>query len=534
MRISKRHYKWIFFLAIASMVAAAAAVGQPIILQETINSLVQGEKRLPFFLALYVGSIVLILLSELLRKWMTAKYESALKNWFRSRMEKNLLQRKPDSFHANAPQEYISIINNDMPSVIEEYYLEWNEIVFQLIMIAFSCMALTSIYLPLTLISVATSLIIVYLPFCFKSLLQEKREKSLESLKAYNNRLGDLVFGYSEIRINRIQNEIQQLVRRISDKNVKKELAFSKTRAVSDIVIGLVSFMGSFLVIAIGGYQVYQGKMNIGSLFAAIQLSDLLASPVIGISDSLNSVVAANKIRSNLAVYCMDQEEKEEKIRLQQEIETIALEHVNLSYEEKQIMRDVSLTFERNKKYLVIGKNGSGKSTLVHLITGDLDSKAAALSGQVLVNGVNRERIDEDSFFGQVAVVSQTPYLFQGTARDNIFLFQEPREEEMDVLLDGLRQKDMRKILESARTLSDENEKISGGEKQKIAVLRALLKKPNWIILDESTAAMDKKSKEAVNRYLCGRKELTVIHISHDYTEDMAAEYDEVINIEDL
>ena len=421
-----------------------------------------------------------------------------------------------------------------MPSVVKEYYLELNEIVFQLIMIVFSCTALTSIYFPLAVISVVTSLIIVYLPFCIKPLLQKKREESLDSMKAYNNKLSDLVFGYYEIRMNQMGTAIRRIVRMASDKNVKKELSFSKTRAVSDIVIGLVSFAGAFLVIAIGGYQVYRGNMDIGSLFAAIQLSDLLASPVIGIADSLNSVVAANKIRRNLAEYCAEQKDKDDKICLQQPIETIALKHINLSYENKQIMKDASLSFEKNKKYLIIGKNGSGKSTLIHLIAGDIDTKAATVSGRVLVNGVNREQIDEESFFRQIAVVPQTPYIFKGTVQDNIFLFQKSRLKEAATLLDGLWEEDMKRLLESTRKLADENEKVSGGEKQKIALLRALLREPGWLILDESTAAMDKKSKEAVNRYICGRKDLTVIHISHDYNEDMIAGYDRVINIEEL
>ena len=534
MRLSGKHYKFMIFLAISSMLAAIAIVCQPIILQDTINSLVNGEKRLVFFLTLYVGSVILILVFELLRKWITAKYEAELENWFRSRMEKNLLARNPAAFHEHSPQEYISVINNDMPSVVKEYYLEWNEIVFQLIMIIFSGMALTGIYFPLAIISVATSLIIVCLPFCFKPLLQKKREESLESMKAYNNKLSDLVFGYSEIRLNQMGTAIRQIVRLASDKNVKKEEAFSKTRAFSDIVIGLVSFAGSFLVIAIGGYQVYRGSMDLGSLFAAIQLSDLLASPVIGISDSLNSVVAANKIRNNLTEYCAEPEERGEKIRLQQPIKTIALEHINLSYENKQIMKDVSLSFERNKKYLIIGKNGSGKSTLIHLIAGDLDTKAATVDGRVLINGVDRGLIDEENLFRQLAVVSQTPYIFKGTVQNNIFLFQEPKPEEATALLDGLQEEDMKRLLESTRALSDENEKISGGEKQKIAMLRALLKKPGWLILDESTAAMDRRSKEAVNRYICSRKDLTVIHISHDYNEDMMANYDKVIDIEEI
>lgn len=537
MKLAKKYY---FFAAGLIFLSALLALGntvQPLIVEQFINHLNVSQEMVIYWLVMYFFTIVVILLIELCRKLLEAGYSASLKDWLRRRVGEGVLGLDAETFTEQTPQEYISVVNNDIPVVAEDYYLKITNIVFQVLSIFFSCTVLTRIYFPLAVVSAVTSILIAVIPFLFKIQLQTQREQSLDSIGRYNIKFSDLVFGHSEIRIQQMNKAIRRIVSLASEDSAKKEFHYERVQSYSEIAIGCVSFLGSFLIIALGGIQVYLGKLDVGSLFAAYQLSDQLVGPVLGIAVSLNAVVASSKIKKKLAVYVAEEESQQEEKNFSEqftvcgtEFETIEISNLTLKRGDRYIFRDFSCEFKKNRKYLVVGQNGSGKSTLMHLIAGDFSGKNAELSGQIRVNGIDRKLISDEVFFNEVTVLSQVPYLFYGTAEENLTLFGTLDMKGMETF-SGLLNDTIRKLLGENRKISNESNEISNGEREKMALLRALLKHSKWLILDEATAALDTKSKEKFEAYLLSRQDLTVIHISHTCKDEDLNRYDEILKI---
>ena len=536
MKPAKKYYVFAAGLILFSALLAFFNTAQPVIVEQFINHLNASKETLAFWLIMYFVSFAAILLIELCRKLLEARYSASLKDWLRRKVSDGVLGLGAEAFTERAPQEYISVMNNDVPVVVEDYYLKITNIIFQLLSILFSCTVLTRIYFPLAIVSAATSILIAVIPFLFKTRLQTRREKSLDSIGAFNVKFSDVVFGHSEIRIQQIGTAIRRIVSLASEDSAKKEFDYERTQSYSEIVIGCVSFLGTFLIIALGGIQVYLGNLDVGSMFAAYQLSDQLVGPVLGISTALNTVVASSRIREKLAGFVETKEVPQEETLPAQpgingkELQTIEISDLTLKRGERYIFRNYSCKFEKNRKYLVVGQNGSGKSTLMHLIAGDFAGKNAEISGQIKINGVDRKLVPDREFFGEVTILSQVPYLFSGTAEENLTLFGTLDMKEMKTL-SALSNDTLQKLFDGRREISNESNEISNGEREKIALLRALMKHSKWLILDEATAALDKKSKKDFEEYLLGREDLTVIHISHTCGEEDMDRYDEVLRI---
>lgn len=132
--------------------------------------------------------------------------------------------------------------------------------------------------------------------------------------------------------------------------------------------------------------------------------------------------------------------------------------------------------------------------------------------------------------FRNLTIVSQVPYMFSGTVKDNITLFGKEDVKNLSnysMLVDD----SFWKLIYDDRDISNESTHISNGEREKIALLRALMRQNSWLILDEATAALDKKSKQIFEKYILGRDDMTVLHISHNFQEEDAKMYDEIIVI---
>lgn len=215
------------------------------------------------------------------------------------------------------------------------------------------------------------------------------------------------------------------------------------------------------------------------------------------------------------------EEELESDIHMSYQQYDLELKKVSFQYEESRIiLKDVDLYIPERSKIAIIGDNGSGKTTLMNLLLGImLPDKGEICMGDksILEMGLNEWR-------NQFAVVGQKPYLFYGTVKDNIDLYNEKDDEDIEKLANQL---GIELNIEHHRKgysyiVQDNGTNLSGGEKQKIAFLRAFIKKSNIIILDEMFSNCDEESRRKI-RNIVFDPELrkTVILISH-YKEDIS------------
>lgn len=531
MKPARKHRVLMLCLAVLSCVVAFANTGLPLVFERIIDALAASDGAWLKNLGFYLGIILVIIAAELGRKLLSTAFRTGLLGHFRSRVTAYLLGAGYSEFSTMSPQEYLSVINNDLPAVVDDYYDNINQIIFQIVSIAISTTALSFIYAPLAIIAVLSSVIITVIPFLFARSLGARKEQMLSSMAKYNVRMGDVIFGYAEIKINLMKNAVRAIAERSSSANRKKMSRYENLASLSEIVIAFVSFGSSFLILLFGGIQVARSSMSIGELTAAFQLSEALVTPILGIAYSMNTAISMRRTMKNLSEKFAPQPE-DAGIRPTDSLSSISYNNIGVKYGDETVLGRFNYTFEKGKKYLILGSNGSGKSTLIRMLVHGMELPNAEVSGSILLNDTDRREYSDEYLFSHVAVVQQSPYLFSASTKENITCFRGGElPSGVTETLDRLNAGTLKKAIAEDRILSDDSDALSGGERQKLALLRALMSRPEWMILDESTSAMDAQSREFVEDMLLADPNLTVLHVAHGVSEQTKTKYDRVVEL---
>lgn len=187
------------------------------------------------------------------------------------------------------------------------------------------------------------------------------------------------------------------------------------------------------------------------------------------------------------------------------------MRNLSFSFKNRELLRSLCFNIKEGDKVAVVGENGSGKSTLLNIFLRFYDLQ----EGSITLNGKAISDYELFSYRDLFSVIMQNPYLFRGTIRDNLTLFG--KNELTQEILNS-------RLLDFVEYLSDgydtdvgsDSSHISGGEKQKIALMRALASKSKILILDEPTAAYDKQSEKEFLDVLCGCDKKIIILITHE------------------
>ncbi len=220
------------------------------------------------------------------------------------------------------------------------------------------------------------------------------------------------------------------------------------------------------------------------------------------------------------------------KVPMPENWKQISINEVSFSYEDKKVLDKLSFTIDRGEKIGIVGLSGAGKSTLFKLLLKERED----YDGEILIDGVPLKTIKKTEYFKHTAVVLQETEVFNLSLRDNITISNSDKSSDEEVLRRAL---DVAHVTEFSKTLSDgvdtligeKGVKLSGGEKQRVGVARAIFKDPNLLLLDEATSHLDIESEEKIQDSLHKFFEsVTAVVIAHRLTT--IKEMDKILVIE--
>lgn len=284
-------------------------------------------------------------------------------------------------------------------------------------------------------------------------------------------------------------------------------------------MMGFVFGLGGLIVWNAGGRDVLDGHITLGTLMAYFGLLGRFYSPVQSLSNFSSWVtgfIAAGQrvfevLESNNQ---LEQPEQPKTIkRMQGRIE---LRNVTFGYDPyAPILKNVNLTIEPGQFVGIVGKSGSGKSTLVNLVCRFYDPQ----EGQVLIDGVNVRDLAENDLRKDVALVLQEPFLFRATIAENI-AYGRPEADPISIVhaarAASAHDFIAKKVAAYDTRLGENGAGLSGGEKQRLSIARALLTDPRVLILDEATSSVDTESEQQIQEALAhvckGRTTIAIAH----------------------
>lgn len=351
----------------------------------------------------------------------------------------------------------------------------------------------------------------------FKS--KEANEKQWKKLNTLSSHIIDVLQGLRILKVfgkSKIQEEKIYL---ISEKYRKSTMEVLKISFLSALVLEIIATISTALVAVDLGLRLVYYKIDFLNAFFILIITPDFYLPLrqLGLKfhSSLNGQVAIEKIEileKNLSL------ENKENINNNFNINNFEVEINNLSFshENKEALNNISFKISSKEKIALVGASGSGKSTLINILCGFLPVEY----NKVFINGVDINRINKDEFMSKIAIVPQFPHIFNMTIKENILLGNKSiSDNEFKFICKILKIDEFaKKFKYGLSTLigDGENVAISGGEKQRIAIARALVKYAEFIIFDEPTSALDPETEEVlsdiVNNYF---KDKTILIAAH-------------------
>ena len=351
-------------------------------------------------------------------------------------------------------------------------------------------------------------------------LLTESQAKSDEMNQIINETLS--VSGSMLVKLfTREKKEYENFVR-VNEEVTQISLKEARSGKWFFVFMGMFTQVGPLLIYLAGGYLMIRQinpLITVGTITATVALINRLYRPV----ESLLNISVDFTRSLALFTRIFDYLDRPVTIQSPENGQTPALErqdivydHVRFSYsEDEPLLTDVNFTVPGGKMYAIVGPSGSGKSTVVNMIPRLYDT----LDGRVTIAGVDVRDMDLTWLRSQIGVVTQDTYLFNGTILDNLRYAKE--DATMEEIEDACRKASIHDFIARQpqgylTEVGNRGLKLSGGEKQRISIARAIMKNPSILILDEATAAVDSETEkliqEAIDRLISGRTTLMIAH----------------------
>ncbi|MEU6153133.1 ABC transporter ATP-binding protein [Actinosynnema sp. NPDC047251] len=299
-----------------------------------------------------------------------------------------------------------------------------------------------------------------------------------------------------------------------------RELQRASRRTVLSVLPGMIGLtlvvQAMFTVLLVlGAYLALGGGIGVAEVLTILVLAARSADPVLSLADIGGKLRAARSELARLDAVLRTEPLPEAPEPVQPAGHGLAVESVTFRHGDRTVFHDLSLSVPEGQRLAVVGPSGAGKTTLLQLLARFHDVDA----GAVRVGGVDVRAIDSEGLMGQIAIVFQDVYLFDGTIEDNVRLGRpEATEAELRAVASAARLDEVIERLPGgwATHVGEGGTLLSGGERQRVSIARALLKDAPIVLLDEVTSALDPVNERAVHegieRLMVGR---TVVLVAH-------------------
>lgn len=351
---------------------------------------------------------------------------------------------------------------------------------------------------------------------------------------AFTRCLQELLAGFEVSRMYGISHHIYKNFQKENQELESKRFWGRWSGNAAESCSGTASLFIWLGTLLLGVFLVIRQVLTVGKTIQVSQLLNHVVNPLYRISACRTSMKAAEEIFRQVEGGIMaDEQPQELREKRTKELppfsEAIQFTEVGILAGERRILKGINLRFEKGKKYLITGESGCGKSTLLRLL---LDYYKE-YEGQITIDGELLSEIRPESLYAQTAVVSQNDFLFHDTLRHNLLLFRQAQDETLHQVLKlcclenfvNLHKEGLDFILE------ENGKNVSGGERQRICLARALLKSSPILVLDEASSALDAHTARRIEEGILNLPELTVIAVSHKLFPELLGKYDGVIRL---
>lgn len=527
-------YKLLFFTRVLTIsLAALSVICFDFMMGFIVDIFSNGEteKFVPIILA-SIFLIILLFVTEYIDGYVMSSYIKNTVNYLRCDIFTKILNKDMKDFSLDNSGKYISILYNDIKIIEDSLLNNIFLVISSFISFIISLLFLFSISPSIVIFIVIFGILGFVIPNALsKKLIVEKNNYS-HNLEEITSVTKDLFSGFEVIKGFNIGSKINTIFKNSSNtvESTKKKCSILESIIKGfSLSFSVTVYLG---VLILGGYLMYKGEISVGTAIIIIQLSTHIVGPVKTSISLINQIKSVSLIADKIDEILYDSCEDIEEISLPKFENSIEVKNLDFSYtNDRKALNNINLTFEKNKKYAIVGESGCGKSTLIKLLMRYYKD----YNGDILIDNKDIHKIFSNDLYKNMSMIQQNVFMFDDSIKENIKLFANYSDEEVLSICDrsGLSNL-ISRLPDGINSLVGENgNKLSGGEKQRIAIARSLINNTKILILDESTSALDNETAYNLESSLLSINDLTLIVVTHKLIKNILLNYDEIIVMKD-
>ena len=472
--------------------------------------------------------IVLIFLGVYLIVSISQQYVvEVLKNKVRYSLNQNLYQsyasRNIESFQKKDSSEILNEFNNEVNVVIDNYVSSKLNVFSLTISLILGSLYIANLSVEILMFLLFCAFITIFINSIFKNRLKKNQMNYLDSMKQWLCSIKNLCRCFNDIKILNLEKVFCD---GLDIENKSLEQSTLKNNGFIKILTSINSFISQamfFLTLLFGIVLIHYNRLTVGQLLGIAQASNMVIMPIVNYANLRNMIQSSKPVLQKLLDNSMCYEENE-PIVFDEQIHDIKIKHLSFSYGARLILDLNNLVIDQEKKYLVIGKSGDGKSTFLDILT-----KQKKADG-IYVNDKDLKDVQFSTYADTFSYVNQNNDLLPFSFEQNITLGRKMSKYSLKELVTIF---NLESIFDKERdNLDFEHLNLSGGEKQRICLARAMYRNKKWLFLDEAFSAIDKTNSDRIHQFILSDPYLTVLSIEHKVTKETVSLYDKVLLFE--
>ncbi len=476
-------------------------------------------KPAALFAAVVIAVYITVFLLSLLRDFLAARIGGCIVADIRSQLFEHLECISLKFYQKHQVGEVMSRVMSDVSRIQDLLSNTLLSLMTNALFLVSILIYLFSLNWYLTLIGLTPLPLTIYLTNRYGLKMNTISRTLQETVAELSARVQEKLVGLKTIKAFGREREERERVDSVLSQLKDIYVSYSINQSLARNFVQILSFIGVIIFLSIGAYLVATGSMKPGQLIAFFILLNWLNMPIqalAGANVEIHGIMASVDRVFEYLDYERDITEDPHPVSLVKAHGIIGFDKVDFSYDDQGFrMKEFELTVAAGEKLAIVGTSGGGKSTIVNLVMRFYDPQ----QGAVTLDGIDLRKLSFKSLRDNIALVDQDPLLFNATIFDNI-AYSNPQAARAEVIAAAqvANIHDYIKGLPAGydTIVGERGVTLSGGEKQRICLARAVLKNPPVLILDEATSALDSISEQliqkALDRILVDKTAIIVAH----------------------
>ena len=531
MNIKKQIYKGnvlnFIFLTFASLFETAAMIILSLMLERLLAIAATDNLQ-----DLYHQGVIFIILGGsfiivyLLYMYIKPRFRKKAMMQYKNNIYNSLLKKNITDFNKHETSIYISSLTNDVNYIEENYIFSIFGLITQ-ITLFITTIVVMIIYSPiLSLAAIGLGLLPLIVALLVGGKLMTYEEKISNENASFMHFIKDNLIGFSTIKVFKAEKKMKELFNQNNNSLENQKAKKVKTTVLMEFLQTLTSIIAQYGVFFVGAYLCIKEKSLTPSVILLfVQLMNYVMSPLAQIPSLISKRNACLPLFKKIENIVNEKEEDNTNKEQASFNNNITISDLRFSYDDKVILNGINYTFNKNKSYAIVGTSGSGKTTLVNLLLGRNNS----YQGSINYDNKELNEISIDSIYEISSFVEQDVFIFDDTIINNITMYSKVDDA---LLNNAINQSGLKQLIDEKGIdykCGENGNNLSGGEKQRNSIARALNKKAQILLMDEATSALDNETSYEITNNVLDLENTTKIMITHRLEENILKRFDEII-----